>query len=414
MSDTPVIISNCSTDFSSKNDLYFPINWYESYASDMSHYTFTNWKPYAPRFISSYNDLSEKDAFHRIEKLAKDRVATGVIIYNQLNDEKAPVIINEIVNSVNIEYYIQIYDKIKGKSTPLKNFPRSQAILKNNPHINWYFIDDFNECNWTSDKSKVFSRILRLESQNKYLMSASGLDNYLGNGNYLLDDVDIIAPQLYPLLRTVTKDQNLNEAIPKFYGHQSFHKRVLKGKNLVIDYNKTHNRKIYYFVTLAIYHNNRKNFKATVARFPTYSEFRFQFFDAIIGGAKGINIYSNFSCSKESYESAKRVISEFRNSGFEQAVVNGIYSPSAIQIINVDRNCKENDIDYCCYNFQNELYIIFSNISNIPQRICFELKNVDKFISEEFPYANNIYCIKKQKLHFNPFEIKLIRITNNN
>ena len=414
MPDTPVIISNCSTDFSSKDKPYFPINWYESYASDMKHYTFTDWKPYAPNFIPSYNDLSTKDAFHRIEKLAKDSIATGVIIYNQLNDKKASPIISKIVNSINIEYYIQIYEKVHRKSEPLERFPKSQRILEKYRNVNWYFIDDYNSFYWTSEKAELFSKILRSRDSNKYLISACSLNDYLGCGNYILNDVDIVAPQLYPLYKTVLKSDDLYNAIPEFYHHDKYHKWLLKGKKLIIDYNKKHDRKIYYFVTLAIFHNNKLEEKATVIRFPTYGELRFQFFDAIICGAKGINFYSNFSCNKKTYENAKKIISEFRNTGFEKAVINGKYSPSLI-CLSSRKNDKENNkisgIDFCCYKYNKTLYVIISNFTNEYQKITLALRNKKSFIIGNS--LSNKRTFQNFDISFKPFEIKLLKIIVN-
>ncbi len=404
--DTPVFYKTTSEGRVIK---FFPILWFDGYANDLSHYAKTKWLPYAPSYKQSFSSLQNQDAYNRIKKLEKDSVATSVILYNNIYSKSSGKIINEILNASSLDFFIQIYGKTKGRSFPLNEFPLQQNIYKNHPRVNWYFMDDFHKENWNENKINLFENMLHKETPGKYLMTASNIKNYIGRNTYSLKKIDIIAPQCYSLGKVLQNYTNLEESIPEFYQFSQSFDWFSKGKQLVINLNKSRSTKLFYFITLGNFHLNSDVGK-TIYRFPTYKEFHFQFFYSIIEGAKGINIYANFACSEEAYENAKRVIHEFRKCGLEKAVVNGKYSQEKIEIEDLNIKQKGYNIDYCCYDFNNSYFVSLANITDKKREIKLHLKKNKKCIFDVFPYNNNENLIKNIVLSFEPYEIKNIKI----
>ena len=426
ISDTPVIVSKCNTHLFKEDELYFPIQWYDGYTAKGELFGLTKWAPYAPSFEQAYGELKIKDSYHRIKKIYEDSIATGIILYNRLSNNEDEALVRKLVNEFNLEFYLTIYGMKNNRSYPLETFPPLFEEYKDNPRVNWYFNDDIHKENWNNKSTERFYNLLKERTPTKYLLSACSILNYKDSEKYLLDYVDIIAPQIYPCRKRLLIYKNLDEAIPEFYNHTKFHKSVLKGKKIVNEYNKRHSKKIYYFVTLATYHINKKIVKL-ISRFPTYKEFRYQFYDAIIGGAKGINIYCFYRSNKEAYENAKKIIEEFRQTGFEKAVILGKYYPQEIVndslLINNDIKNKYGkdlwDCDYTIYQYKDVYYLIISNNSNIPYRVPIifrhkKMKRVFEIFSNENGLVEKVeYDVingEKFLVRMVPYEIKLVTI----
>ncbi len=405
MEDTKPIKRNFTTKTSQKGQNYFPINWYESYYPDMSHYGKTDWKPYSPSFQQPFHSLEKRDSYHRIKKLIDDNVATGVILYLK-NHEYIFDIVDSLAKNIDIEIYPQIYNKYSGKNYPASKLESYKIEVLKNKNINVYFNDDLIPTIWTQKNTENFANIIRNSGENKYLMSCSALSNYTGDTNYLNDYNDIIAPLFYPLRKQANIKKNLLKTIPPFCGFQKFYEKLISFKKHIIEYNSTYKHQIYEAVTLSNYHIGRKNW-AHVSRLPSYEEFRYQFFTAIICGAKGINIFANFACNEESYLNVKKIITDFRNSGVEKSILSGKYSPNIVII----ENGKDNiGIDYCCYKLDKKTIVIISNNSEEKQNIT--LKSTDPKIIKILDFdtklvTSNIY---QKGFIMNPFEIKILHI----
>lgn len=424
-SDTRVMISRSDSYLTQMNMPYFQINWYEGNTQNGEIFGNSDWKPYSPRFKQAYEDIPIKDTYHRIQQVYNDGLATGIILYNSIYNAFDQVMVEKIVSSFNMEFYLRTYDMRNKHIYPLSEYPLPFEKYKDNNRVHWYFNDDIDQKYWTEDNVEIAYDFLNQVNSTKYFFSACGMFNYLGKHEFLLNYVDIIAPQIYPVKRKFDKKTNIINNIPPFYNHTRFHKESLNGKKLVIEYNKANNRHIYYLNTLATYHRNDPIGK-TISRFPTYEEFRYQFYDAIICGAKGINIYCFYRSDYQSYENAKRIITEFRKSGFENALLFGYYKPEIVnyKYLKINNDIDDEygkdlyDIDFCLYEGSECFHLIVSNNANLTNNVCFEL------IQESIGYLEEVYMdekmmIKKIKLpfkenffflNFAPYEVKLIKI----
>ena len=407
MIDTKPIKRNFNSKNHKKGEKYFPINWYESYYPELSHYEKTNWKPYSPSFKQPFHSLKNRDAYHRIKKLIDDNVATGVILYMK-NNKVAFSIVDSLAKKMDIEIYPQIYNKHLGKNIPPEMLENYKFATLENDNVNIYFNDDVLPEIWSFENTKRYAEILHESFNSKYLMSCCAMINYLKNTKYINDEADIIAPQLYPLINKGNIKKDLYEIIPKDYHFHQFYQQLITLKQHTINYNKRNEHQIYEFVTLANFHLNRKNW-SHISRFPSYEEFRYEFFTSVICGAKGVNIFSNFACNEESYNSVKKVIEEFR--GVEDSILHGVYSPKEIQI---EGNLFGNNIDFACYVINQNKFVIISNTSWKMQDIT--LKNIDakNMMIYDFDTKKTKNEVSKLDLLLKPFEIKILKIRSLN
>ncbi len=402
MSDTMPLKRNYSTKSFENGKKYFPINWYESYYPNLSHYEKTKWKPYAPSFKQPFHYLKKQDAYHRIKKLIDDGVATGVILYMK-NNANAFGIVDSLATNLKVEFYPQFYNKHSKMNFPAEKLEAYKIKLLNNKNVNVYFNDDILPENWTKNKVDRFTQIIRNNWKNKYLLSCSALRNYENQSLNIIDNVDIIAPQLYPLINKSNLKTDLLVSIPQYHNFERYYQDLIGLKQIVLNYNKNHSHKIYEGVTLADYHLDRKNY-AILSRFPTYKEFLYEFYTAVICGVKEINIFADFATNEESYRNIKKIIRNFRKSNLEKSIIFGKYNPTAIEIKD---NLFQDKIDYCCYIYDKKKYVIISNISSKIQDIT--LKNIDdeKMILTDWKLKKTENNISEKNLLLKPFEIKI-------
>ena len=422
--DTPVIISKNETSLIHNDEPYFPVNWYESYSQNGNYFANSRWTPYSPKFELASSNLKRNNTFERIGRLYKDGIATGIIQYINFENTKHIEIVEENILRYDLEFFLQIYDLDNRVTKPLDHFPHNYDVFNKNDRVHWYYSDDLSR-EWNAKNSKLISEILRKKNPDKLLMSCSRLYNYQGDESFILDYTDLIAPQFYPLGKHIYEDVNIFEEIPLFYNHTKFHQQLLEGKEVIINYNRSHLHKVYYLSTLASFHLNNEIGKY-ISRFPSYEEFRYQFYDSIICGAKGINIFCFYRSDHRSYENAKRIITEFRESGFEKAVLLGNYKPEIFNYdylkINNDINDKYGkdlyDIDFCLYEGSECYYLIVSNNANLNNNVCFEIiqesiADLEEVYMDEKLMMQNIKVPFKENFFFlnmNPYEVKLIKI----
>jgi hypothetical protein len=403
MPDTPPIKRNFSSKSFSKSDKYFQINWYESYYPNLSHYEKTKWKPYAPAFKQPFHSLKKRDSYHRIKKLVDDKVATGVILYMK-NNAAAFNVVDSLAQKLDIEIYPQIYNKHSTVNYPAQKLEDYKIKLLNNKNVNIYFNDDIHPENWDKISVDNFAHILR--SKNKYLLSCSALINYEDKELNIIDNVDIIAPQLYPLRNKSEIKTDLFTTIPEYHNFEKYYHDLIELKKVVLDYNRTHLHQIYEGVTLADYHLNRANY-AVISRFPSYKEFYYEFYTALICGVKEINIFANFASNEESYKNIKKIINKFRNSNLEKSIILGEYSPNAVEI---KINSLQNEIDYCCYILDKKKYVIISNTSSKIQDLVLKNSNNNKMFLMNWETKKTAENITELELLLKPFEIKIFKI----
>lgn len=402
MSDTKPLKRNFSSKTFSKGDKYFQINWYESYYPNLSHYEKTKWKPYAPSFKQPFHFLKKQDAYHRIKKLIDDGVATGVILYMK-NNAIAFNIVDSLATHLDVEIYPQLYNKYSKKNFPADKLEDYKIKLLSNKNVNVYFNDDILPENWTKFEVKNFAEILHKNGENKYFLSCSALQNYENPRLNIIDNVDIIAPQLYPLVGRANIKNDLYSTIPKFHNFDKYYLQLIRLKKLVLNYNENHIHKIYEGVTLADYHLNRKNY-AVLSRFPTYKEFRYEFYTAIICGAKAINIFADYASNEESYENVKKIIHEFKDTKLGKSVLYGKYNPQAVEIRD---NLFQYTIDYCCYIYDKKKYVIISNPSARIQEITLKNNDGEKMNLTDWKSKKTEKNIYQKSFFLKPFEIKI-------
>ena len=427
INDTPVVISKCNTYITEKDKPYFPIMWYEGYSSNGANFSKTDWSPYSPNFISPFNDLSNKDSFHRIGKLYADSIATGIILYNRFYKNQDSILVNNLISNYNFEFYLQTYSFNKKKTSPIiqnrEFYDKILSKYKGNCRVNIYFNDDVNASFWNENNTSTYFKFLRETVPEKYFLSATSIYGYLNpDFEYLINYVDIIAPQIYPCRKKVKTGSDLIKEIPEFYHHTWFHKMALNGKNIVTNYNKEHSAQKIYFVTLGTYHINRTG---RISRFPTYNELKFQFYDAIICGAKGIDFFCYYRSDLTSYKNIKKIVSEFRKTKFEDAVINGKYCPEIIQSDNLKINNDVSDqygkdlwdCDYALYYYNEIYYLIISNNSSFSFEVQLNFDDLKIMKIERIVENEKVQKIRFQNnsfdLHLSKYEIALFKIYGN-
>lgn len=401
MEDTPQIIANNNTKFTEMGKPYFAINWFEGDSQDGVPFSRSDWKPYAPNFDSPFIDMKKSDTFARIRMIDAENIATGVIVYNQFKNQDYIQKIISIANDMDLEFFIKIYSIKDGLNAPTLSFPEHFDDFITLENVNWFFVDDIHRQFWNEDDSDKFAQILHNISPDKSLLSCSNIINYTGQESYLLDYVDIIAPQLYPLRKPINRNVNLNKEIPKFNNFTKFHYDALQSKQVVIDNNKSNQHEVHLQITLPLYHNNLPRGRR-ITRFPDYDELKFQFFDSIICGAKGLNLFAHYRTNQTSKDNLSKIVNEFRDSGFQTAVLLGKYLNNLIASESIEINKDLNDefgrkiwdIDYAAYQLEDTLFMIIANTSR-------------REVKTELNYK--MFDLRSEKINLKPFEIKLIK-----
>ena len=251
-------------------------------------------------------------------------------------------------------------------------------------------------------------------------MSTAIISQYLNDKIGLIRYSDIISPQNYPLQTILEYYDNLENAIPKFHNFTIFHWTALKGKILI---SKVNERK-YYFNTLGVFHINRKPGKI-VWRYPDFEELKYQFYDAIICGAKGIIFFSFNRLNADTYSIIKKIVSEFRKTKFEDAVINGKYCPEIIQSDNLKINNDVSDqygkdlwdCDYALYYYNEIYYLIISNNSSFSFEVQLNFDDLKIMKIEQIVENEKVQKIRFQNnsfdLHLSKYEIALFKIYGN-
>ncbi len=424
LEDTPVIISKSNSEFTRHGEKYFMINWYEGSSQKGENFAKTYWPPYAPQLELAYDEFEVKDPYNRVSQLYNDKVATGIVFYlkphNYVHNKNA----ERIINDFPLEFFLRTYDIYDSEIIPLNVFPVHFQKYIDNDRVHWYFNDDVQKDNWNYANTKQAYDVLQ-EKSDKLKLSACIVGDYVKRYPYLINFVDILTPQIYPLHKKSDIYTDLEEFMPEFYRLSEFHFNAVVGKKYILDYNREHYSEKKYGVTLQAYHKNIK-LGSTTARYPTYKEHRFMFYDSIVCGAKGINIYCHYRINKTSYQNLKRIIWEFRKSDFQKAILEGYHYPDLIDNdvlkINDDKNDHFGkllwDVDYTAYDYKNTIFLIISNTSK--NEISFPLKvNVNNTLDLFEVYLDGEYQLINQKIgntknekiiELQPFEIKLIKI----
>lgn len=401
MEDTPQIIANNNTKFTQIGKPYFAINWFEGDSQDGVPFSRSDWQPYAPNFDSPFIDMKKSDTVARIRRIEEENIATGVIVYNQFKNKNYVTRIQKVTQELNLEFFLKIYSIKNGLSSPIFNFPDQFHDFVTQQNVNWYFVDDIHRQFWNKKDSNKFAEILHVNSPEKKLLSCSNIINYTSQESYMLDYVDIIAPQLYPLRKPINRDVNLKREIPKFYQFTKFHYDALQSKKVVIENNKSNQHKVHLQITLPLYHKNLPPGRR-ITRFPGYEELRFQFYVSIICGAKGLNLFAHYRTNQTSKDNLSEIVNEFRDSGFQTAVLNGKYLNELINSKSIEINNDLNDefgkknwdIDYATYKLEDTLFLMIANTSR-------------RELTTQLDYE--MFDLKSEKVKLNPFEIKLIK-----
>ncbi len=426
--DTPVLVSNFTSSTMQKGKPYFMLNWYEGIESDGQYFALSNWPPYTPKFTLAYEDLEIKDTYNRVKQLNDTNLFTGIVLYLDLQDINHISILKKLMANFNFQYFLRTYSMSGNNIIPLQKIEGEILKIAKDPRLDWYLNDDVQNETWNIETAGNASRILRSLFPEKKQLSACMIRDYYKSHSYLVQLADIIAPQIYPLTKNLKAYVDLFSATPVNSTLQVFHFEILKGKQLVNNQNQKNAHKVYYCLTQSNYHANTPLNDYT-SRFPDKNELRFMFYDSIIGGVKGLDFFCFYRSSKESFENIIEVTKEFRDTGFQDAVLNGKYNPEFLNTskmkINTDLDSYYGknfwDIDYTLYEYKNTYYVILANNSQNPVSVELEVKIKSKYRWSEIrssgkkidstlinDNANSV------KLVFTPFETKLLKISKGN
>ena len=422
--DLPVCTSQSDTKLLNPGQSYFPINFFAGAVKNSKSYTYSDWPPYSPRHESFADNLRNSHTFTCLQKLIDDGIFTGIIFYNNYWKPWLLRFQKKMIEQYRLEYYIQAYQKTNGKGHRPDRIRSFHSAFNSNSKVNFYFMDDFFPDNWTKKELVEFSDDLKRIAPQKKQLACPGIWHTDILSEIIFDKIDIYAPQNYVTSGKLPLGSNLYEKIPELGKGERYHFLNLMASDHVILHNKKNFDNLKFWVTLPSYHFNVKEYGKTVHRFPTLKEHRYFFYDAIICGAKGIAYFALYESSKQSYDSIKKVVTEFLISGFEQAVLNGNYHPQIIDDSNLRINRdlsdkygkKINDIDFTVYDYNGIYFCIFTNVSEIPlsKKIKINSKAIAKV--EEIWFDKKMFVKELNsrdsyfQLSIKPFEIKLIKI----
>jgi len=384
----------------------FNIYWFEGHSKNGHDFRFSNWPPYSPEFNISTERLDNPNTYNRIKMLLEDSVATGIIQYNDLPGEVKEEFYYEIA-SLPTTFFFQAYNIIDKKSYPYERFPTFLTPFVDTKNVNYYVVDDFHEDIWLAEEASDFSHLLRQSNKDKLLLACPGIQSIINKQNLDLDNYDLVAFQNYPLIKRFNEYENIENKIPLYNNFRYFHKDLKTCESIMKEYKQTNLNKISYGFALQAFHDNRridKGSSATAYRFPTYEEFRFMFYDAIICGAEFLCIYNSFQISKDCYEDVKNIIHEFRDFDFDEAIANG----------NLQANfyVKETEMEIASITFLYEdiYYSILANISEKHRTVRLEI-NKRKSL-KILDISNNELKLSYNNLNLvlNPYDIILVKL----